>query len=165
MSLFKRTGTSRRRTYSPGISRIFRASGPEIRGSDGTAEESPPAGRVTDETDCFRLADYSGVNGMAISMSGLGGISSVCDTGLNQSGTLRPISNALHIFIKGSLRAHGGVPNCVRLDRGHRPSPFAKGCGCIPSRPRDQERSGLTLLTCVQRRCSADSARSDPAWV
>lgn len=32
--------------------------GSEIGGSAGTAEESPPAGRVTDETDHFRLADY-----------------------------------------------------------------------------------------------------------
>jgi hypothetical protein len=30
--------------------------GSEIGGGEGTAEESPPAGRVTDETDYFRLA-------------------------------------------------------------------------------------------------------------
>src|SRR5450759_1390221 len=29
----------------------------EIGGGEGTAEESPPAGRVTDKTDYFRLAD------------------------------------------------------------------------------------------------------------
>ncbi|MGA7920911.1 MAG: thiamine pyrophosphate-dependent enzyme [Candidatus Acidiferrales bacterium] len=28
-------------------------------GGEGTAEESPPASRVTDETDYFRLADYT----------------------------------------------------------------------------------------------------------
>src|SRR5712692_9772589 len=33
--------------------------GSEIGGGEGTAEESPPAGRVTDETDYFRLADDS----------------------------------------------------------------------------------------------------------
>lgn len=27
-----------------------------IGGGEGTAEESPPAGRVTDGTDCFRFA-------------------------------------------------------------------------------------------------------------
>jgi len=32
--------------------------GSEIGGGEGTAEESPPAGRVTDETDYFRLADH-----------------------------------------------------------------------------------------------------------
>ncbi len=31
--------------------------GSEIRGGEGTAEEPPPAGRMTDETDYFRLAD------------------------------------------------------------------------------------------------------------
>src|SRR5215469_9738544 len=31
--------------------------GSEVGRGEGTAEESPPAGRVTDETDCFRLAD------------------------------------------------------------------------------------------------------------
>jgi hypothetical protein len=31
--------------------------GSEIGGSQGTAEESPSAGRVTDETDYFRLVD------------------------------------------------------------------------------------------------------------
>ncbi len=34
--------------------------GSEIGGGEGTAEESPPAGRVTDETDYFRLADDPG---------------------------------------------------------------------------------------------------------
>jgi hypothetical protein len=29
----------------------------EVGGGEGTAEESPPAGRVTDETDYFRFAD------------------------------------------------------------------------------------------------------------
>src|SRR5215831_21393483 len=33
--------------------------GPEIGGGEGTAKESPPAGRVTDETDYFRSADHS----------------------------------------------------------------------------------------------------------
>ena len=33
--------------------------GPEIGGGEGTAEESPPAGRVTDETDYFRIVDHS----------------------------------------------------------------------------------------------------------
>ena len=37
-----------------GISTRFRPSG---GGSEGTAEESPPAGRVMDETDYFRLGD------------------------------------------------------------------------------------------------------------
>jgi hypothetical protein len=31
--------------------------GSEVGGGEGTAEESPPAGRVTDETNYFRLAD------------------------------------------------------------------------------------------------------------
>jgi hypothetical protein len=35
--------------------------GSEIGGGEGTAEESPPAGRPTDETDYFRLADQSEV--------------------------------------------------------------------------------------------------------
>jgi len=35
--------------------------GPEIAGGEGTAEESPP-GRVTDETDYFRLADHTSRN-------------------------------------------------------------------------------------------------------
>jgi hypothetical protein len=40
----------------------------EIGGSEGTAEESPPAGRATDETVYFRLADDSGVtDGMRVS--------------------------------------------------------------------------------------------------
>ena len=33
--------------------------GPEVGGGEGTPEESPPAGRVTDETDYLRLADHS----------------------------------------------------------------------------------------------------------
>jgi hypothetical protein len=37
--------------------------GSEVGGGEGTAEESPPAGRVTDETDYFRLADNSGIRG------------------------------------------------------------------------------------------------------
>jgi hypothetical protein len=32
--------------------------GSEIGGGEGTAEESPLAGRVTDETDYFPLADH-----------------------------------------------------------------------------------------------------------
>jgi hypothetical protein len=32
--------------------------GSEVGSGEGTAEESPPAGRVTDETDYLRLADY-----------------------------------------------------------------------------------------------------------
>jgi hypothetical protein len=32
--------------------------GSEIGGGGGTAEESPPTGRPTDETDYFRLADH-----------------------------------------------------------------------------------------------------------
>ena len=32
--------------------------GSEVGSGEGTAEESPPAGRVTDETDYFRLADH-----------------------------------------------------------------------------------------------------------
>jgi hypothetical protein len=43
--------SSRRRTCSPVISGRFRPSG------EGTAKELPPAGRVTDETDHFRIAD------------------------------------------------------------------------------------------------------------
>jgi hypothetical protein len=31
--------------------------GSEVGSGEGTAEESPSAGRETDETDCFRLAD------------------------------------------------------------------------------------------------------------
>jgi hypothetical protein len=34
--------------------------GSKIGGGEGTAEESPPARRVTDETDYFRLADDPG---------------------------------------------------------------------------------------------------------
>ena len=34
--------------------------GPKIGGGEGTAEESPPAGRVTDEADYFRVADDPG---------------------------------------------------------------------------------------------------------
>ena len=39
-------------------------SGPdsEIGGGKGTAEQSPPAGRVTDETDYFQLADHSEID-------------------------------------------------------------------------------------------------------
>ena len=33
--------------------------GSEIGGGEGTAEEAPPAGRLTDETDYFPLADDS----------------------------------------------------------------------------------------------------------
>jgi hypothetical protein len=40
-----------------GHRRRFRPSGMEVGGGQGTAEESLPAGRVTDETDYFRLAD------------------------------------------------------------------------------------------------------------
>jgi hypothetical protein len=36
---------------------LLRPSGSEVGNGEGTAEESPPAGHVTDETDCFRLAD------------------------------------------------------------------------------------------------------------
>jgi hypothetical protein len=32
--------------------------GSETGGGEGTAEESPPEGGVTDETDYFRCADY-----------------------------------------------------------------------------------------------------------
>jgi hypothetical protein len=32
--------------------------GSKVGSSEGTAEESPPAGRVTDETDYFRFADH-----------------------------------------------------------------------------------------------------------
>src|SRR6266436_5020939 len=39
--------------------------GSEIGGSEGTAEESPPAGRVTNETDYFGVADHPGVIGRA----------------------------------------------------------------------------------------------------
>jgi hypothetical protein len=31
--------------------------GSEVGGGEGTAEESPPAGRETDETDYFRVAN------------------------------------------------------------------------------------------------------------
>ena len=34
----------------------------EVGSSEGTAEESPPAGRVMEETDYFRLADHPGVD-------------------------------------------------------------------------------------------------------
>jgi len=33
------------------------STGSEVGGGEGTAEESPPAGLVTDETDYFRLDD------------------------------------------------------------------------------------------------------------
>jgi hypothetical protein len=33
--------------------------GSQVGSGEGTAEESPPAGRVTDETDYFRFADDS----------------------------------------------------------------------------------------------------------
>jgi hypothetical protein len=35
--------------------------GSEVGGGEGTAEEPPPAGRVTDEADYFRFADKRGV--------------------------------------------------------------------------------------------------------
>jgi hypothetical protein len=35
--------------------------GSEVESGEGTAEELPPAGRVTDETDYFRSADNPGV--------------------------------------------------------------------------------------------------------
>jgi hypothetical protein len=34
---------------------------PEVGGGERPAEESPPACRVTDETDYFRIADHPGV--------------------------------------------------------------------------------------------------------
>ena len=36
------------------LQEIHRERGTEIGGGEGTAEESPPAGRVTDEKDYFR---------------------------------------------------------------------------------------------------------------
>jgi hypothetical protein len=52
--------TPHRRTCSPGRGDSG-GPGSEIGSSEGTAEESPPAGRATDETDYFRLADNSEV--------------------------------------------------------------------------------------------------------
>jgi len=43
------------------------------RRTKGTAEESPPAGRVTDETDYFRLADHSGVDTIFVNTSAFTG--------------------------------------------------------------------------------------------
>jgi hypothetical protein len=46
------------RSCSPGISRRFRPTGgSEIGSGEGPAEESPPAGRLTDETNYFLFAD------------------------------------------------------------------------------------------------------------
>jgi hypothetical protein len=44
-----------------GISRRIRRGGSGIGGSERTAEESPPAGRVTDEPDYCQLSDNTGV--------------------------------------------------------------------------------------------------------
>ncbi len=39
--------------------------GPEIGGGEGTTKESPPAGRVADETDYFRIADRRSESSLA----------------------------------------------------------------------------------------------------
>jgi hypothetical protein len=43
--------------------RTIGRAGSEVGGGEGTAEESPPANRVADETDYFRIAGNSGVGG------------------------------------------------------------------------------------------------------
>jgi hypothetical protein len=48
---------SKREACSPGHQPEIQARGSEVGSGEGTAEESPPAGRVTDETDYFRFAD------------------------------------------------------------------------------------------------------------
>jgi hypothetical protein len=41
----------------------------ELEAAEGTAEGSPPAVRVTDETDYFRLADHPGYDAIFVNTS------------------------------------------------------------------------------------------------
>ena len=49
---------SDREACSPGHQQEIQARGSEGGSGEGAAEESPPAGRVADETDYFRFADH-----------------------------------------------------------------------------------------------------------
>jgi hypothetical protein len=50
---------SNREACSPGHQQEIQARGSEVGSGERTAEESPPAGRVTDETAYFRFADHT----------------------------------------------------------------------------------------------------------